>query len=310
MTVTSRPAAGLADLRAAGEVLTRAWLDGAPFVNATPGDLSWWFAQAWPSELAERLRIWTADDRVVAWSWEDGSEFDSCVWSGDPELDDAVARAALARAIDAATTRARTGGDGAVQLWAADDDVRTLGRLRAFGFAPAPRVATRHGALSQFQRTVDDPATMPHRPLPDGYRIRSLSGPAELAARVDVHRAAFAPSRMSVGKYERLIALPAYRVEDDLVVEAPDGSLAAFAMAWWDPLAGIGELEPVGTHPDHQRLGLGAALLSHALARYASFGARLVQVFSDAENVASEALYQSVGFRRRAYHRPYRRPAS
>ena len=80
-------------------------------------------------------------------------------------------------------------------------------------------------------------------------------------------------------------------------------------MAWWDPFAGIGELEPVGTHPDHQRLGLGAALPSRALARYASRGARLVEVYSDAENVASEALYQSVGFRRRAYHRPYRRPA-
>jgi len=309
MTITSRPAAGLADLHAAGEVLTRAWLDGAPFVAATPGDLSWRFAQAWPSELAERLRIWTADDRVVAWSWEDEPELDSCAWSGDPGLDDALARAILARAIEEATTRASAGRDGALQTWAADDDERTLSRLRAVGFAPAPRGVTRHGALSQFQRTVDDPATMPQRPLPDGYRIRSLGGQVELAARVEVHRAAFAPSRMSVDKYERLMGLPAYRVEDDLVVEAPDGSLAAFAMAWWDPLAGIGELEPVGTHPDHQRLGLGAALLSHALARYASRGARLVEVYSDAENVASEALYQSVGFRRRAYHRPYRRPA-
>ena len=62
--------------------------------------------------------------------------------------------------------------------------------------------------------------------------------------------------------YTRLTTLPHYRFEDDLVVEAPDGSLAAFAMAWWDPAAKVGEFEPVGTHPDHQRLRArsGAAL--------------------------------------------------
>lgn len=307
MTVTSRPAAGLDDLQAAGAVLTRAWLDGAPFVSWTPGDLTWWFAQAWPTELSERLHLWAADDRIVGWSWEDGPELAAQAWSGDHGLDDAVERAILARAIDQATDRARAGGDGALEVWAADNDERTIDLLRGFGFDLAPRVETRRGAGSQFQRTVDDLAAIPDRPLPDGYRIRSVAGPAELEARVEVHRAAFAPSRMSAGNYERLIGLPSYRVEDDLVVEAPDGSLAAFAMAWWDSLARVGYFEPVGTHPDHRRRGLGAALLSHALVRYASLGARLVQVYSDAENVASEALYQSVGFRRRAYHRAYRR---
>jgi ribosomal protein S18 acetylase RimI-like enzyme len=80
-------------------------------------------------------------------------------------------------------------------------------------------------------------------------------------------------------------------------------------MAWWDPVARIGEFEPVGTDPRHQRLGLSAALLCHGLRRYRELGANLVQVFSDADNVASEALYQSVGFRRRAYHELFRSEA-
>ena len=83
MTVTSRPAAGLDDLQAAGAVLTRAWLDGAPSAGWTPGDLTWWFAQAWPTELSERLRLWAADDRVVGRSWEDGPELAAQAWSGD-----------------------------------------------------------------------------------------------------------------------------------------------------------------------------------------------------------------------------------
>ena len=90
--------------------------------------------------------------------------------------------------------------------------------------------------------------------------------------------------------------------------EADNGNLAAFTMAWWDPVARVGEFEPVGTHPEHQRRGLGKALLAHALRRYRQAGARVVQVDSSADNVASEALYRSLGFKRVALHRRYRRP--
>ena len=141
--------------------------------------------------------------------------------------------------------------------------------------------------------------------LREGYRIRPVAGREETEARVDVHRAAFTPSKLTIEKYERLQTLPHYRADDDLVVEAPDGSLAAFAMAWWDPEAGVGEFEPVGTHPDHQRRGLSRALLTWGLRRYAERGARVVQVYSDTTNKASEALYESVGFERRAFHQRY-----
>ena len=144
--------------------------------------------------------------------------------------------------------------------------------------------------------------------LAEGYRIRPLVAPDEIPARVEIHRAAFTPSRLTVEKYERLQTLPHYRPDDDLVVEAPDGAFAAFAMAWWDPEGLVGEFEPVGTHPDHQRRGLSRALLTWGLRRYAERGARVVQVYSDASNDASEALYDSVGFERRAFHRRYVRP--
>ncbi len=113
---------------------------------------------------------------------------------------------------------------------------------------------------------------------------------------------------MTVEKYTRLTTLPHYRFEDDLVVEAPDGSLAAFAMAWWDPAARVGEFEPVGTHPDHQRRGLGRALLSHGLRRYRDLGAHVVQIYSMSDNAASEGLYQAVGFERRRYRLHFVRP--
>jgi mycothiol synthase len=190
-----------------------------------------------------------------------------------------------------------------------DTDVTRLEVLAKTGFvalAPGTPGASSHLVASQYRRGLDGPIATDD--VPAGYQIRSLAGAHEIAKRVAVHRAAFAPSRMVAEKYERLITLPLYRFEDDLVVEAPDGSFAAFTMAWWDPVARVGEFEPVGTHPDHQRRGLGKALLSHALRRYRDMGSRLAQVFSSADNVASEALYRSVGFERWSLHRRYRRP--
>ncbi|HVQ22537.1 MAG TPA: GNAT family N-acetyltransferase, partial [Candidatus Saccharimonadia bacterium] len=177
---------------------------------------------------------------------------------------------------------------GRLEAWGAEDDPSTLATLTRLGFR---RQELR---LSQFQRRLDGDSPIGEGVPPAGCTLRHVSGHDEIAARVEIHRAAFAPSQMTVEKYARRMSLPHYRFEDDLVVEAPDGSLAAFAMAWWDPAAEVGEFEPVGTHPEHQRRGLGRALLSHGLTRYRDLGARIVQIYSMSDNEASEGLYQAV----------------
>jgi len=307
--LTSRPATGLDDLAEAADVLTRTWIAGAPTAHAMRGDLVWWYASSWPVELPDRLRLWQVDGQTVGWSWFDGESLDYAAWSGDAASDRAIERAILALAVDDATARAsRDEGTGVVDAWAAQDDPATRSLLGGLGFVALGGSAPGHARLSQFQRTVGPDDTIDDRPLPAGYRIRSFAGRPEADARVAAHRAAFAPSKMRVEKYERLLSAADYRIDDDLVVEAPDGSIASFAIAWWDPIARVGELEPVGTDPEHQRRGLSAALLCHALRRYRALGASIVQVFSDADTAASEALYQSVGFRRRAFHDRFRRP--
>jgi mycothiol synthase len=275
--------------------MARAWRSDAPLVAATPAAIEWWHAATAPEPLEAHLRLWSEDGADVAWTWHDGDEVEWHVWTGDAARDAEVLRSMLETVVHEAGVRP-------VGIFAAEDDPATIAALADFGFAPADR------RLSQFLwRPADGRPSLPEPPLPAGYRIRPLAGPDEVPARVEVHRAAFPPSRLNVAKYARLLSLPHYRFEDDLVVEAPDGSLAAFAMAWWDPEARAGEFEPVGTHPDHQRRGIARTLLTWGLDRYAQCGARVVQVYSDAANPASEALYEAIGFRRRAYHRRYER---
>jgi ribosomal protein S18 acetylase RimI-like enzyme len=294
--LTHRPAGTIDDLRMAAELLSAAWRSGAQDIAESPAAIEWWYALAFPDPLADHLRLWFDGELPVAWSWHEPPELETHVWTGDAAADRSVYRALLTAVVEET-------GDAELGAFAADDDTASIDILAEFGFRPEGR------RLSQWQVWSDEGDVVGSR-LPDGYRIRSLRGPEEFPARVALHRAAFPASRLSVEKYERLLTAPHYRLEDDRVIEAPDGSLAAYALGWWDPVGAVGEFEPVGTHPDHQRRGLSRALVTSGMRRFLEAGARVVQVYSDTSEAAAEALYEAAGFRRRAFHQRYlRRPA-
>jgi ribosomal protein S18 acetylase RimI-like enzyme len=74
------------------------------------------------------------------------------------------------------------------------------------------------------------------------------------------------------------------------------GEVVAFCTAWLDEENAAGLLEPVGTHPAHQRRGLARAVCTDALRALRAAGARTAQVgFGSA---AGYATYRSVGFER------------
>jgi ribosomal protein S18 acetylase RimI-like enzyme len=287
----ARPATTIDDLRTATDLMASAWRAGSALVAGTPAAIQWWYALTYPDPLGDHLRLWFDGDRPVAWSWHETPELEIHTWTGDPAVDTAAFRTIVETALDEAD-------GGEVAAFAADDDAGAIDALTDLGFTPSGR------RLSQWHRRAADGPVTPS-PLPDGYRIRWLTGPEEFEARVAVHRAAFPTSRLTVEKYERLLTVPHYRFEDDLVVEAPDGGLAAFALGWWDPDGRVAEFEPVGTHPDHQRQGLSKALVTAGLARFLAAGARTVQVYADASEAPAEGLYEAAGFRRRAFHQRY-----
>jgi ribosomal protein S18 acetylase RimI-like enzyme len=292
--LTQRPAGSIDDLRTATDLMSAAWRSGAPTVAESPAAIEWWYALSFPDPLSEHLRLWS-DDGPVAWSWHEPPEIETHVWTGNTDADAATYRALLSAIVEET-------GDGEIGAFAADDDTTSVSALADLGFTPEGR------RLSQWQRRASD-GPLPVAPLPDGYRMRGLRGADEFPARVELHRAAFPTSRLTVEKYERLLTVPHYRIEDDLVVEAADGTLAAYALGWLDQVGAVAEFEPVGTHPDHRRRGLSRALLTRGLQRFFDAGARIVQVYSDASEAPAEALYEATGFHRRAFHQRYvRRP--
>ncbi len=111
-----------------------------------------------------------------------------------------------------------------------------------------------------------------------------------------VHRAAFHPSRMTPERYARVMTAPTYRPDLDLVAVAPDGSFAASCLVWFDPPNGVGLFEPVGSHPEHRRRGLAAAVCREGMRRLRALGAEWAIVLSWDEEGPGR-LYESIGFR-------------
>jgi GNAT superfamily N-acetyltransferase len=94
--------------------------------------------------------------------------------------------------------------------------------------------------------------------------------------------------------YRNVQRAPLYRRDLDLVAVARDGELAAFCTLWFDEVTRTAAFEPVGTHPIHQRRGLGKAVMTEGLRRVRELGASLATVNSYSESAGS--LYASLGF--------------
>lgn len=142
------------------------------------------------------------------------------------------------------------------------------------------------------------------KPIPDaipqsGYTVRALGDETELPARSWLSWMVFHPDEPDENYqgwewYKNVQRVPIYRRDLDIVAVAPDGELAAFCTVWFDDIMCTAVFEPVGTHPNHQKRGLGKAVMSEGLRRAQKLGATLATVGSYGK--AAHALYDSMGF--------------
>lgn len=131
--------------------------------------------------------------------------------------------------------------------------------------------------------------------LPEGFSFRSARGMEEAAALAAVHNGAFG-SIWTPELYRYVMQSPGYAPERELVIQAPDGTFAAFTVTWHDPLNRMGLFEPVGVHRDYQRQGFGRALMLYGLQHMAAAGMQYASVANFSDNEAARGLYHAMGF--------------
>jgi predicted N-acetyltransferase YhbS len=259
------------------------WREDPREVTCNYGQIAWWSANIPHGETETRL--WHEDGRLVGWGWvTGGSELEFQVRPSHRELLDEI--------LDWATPD---------ELLVPSHHADAIARIEGRGLVHMPDEPW----MRLNSRSLDD---LPEPVLPERYSLRTVQED-DFGSRAAAHRSAFQPSRLRDDVYAFVRETPAYRADLDCVAIAPDGSVAAYALAWLDEENGVGEFEPVGTHGDHQRRGLGRAVNLFALHRLREEGATLALVACRGDDAypAPCKLYESVGFREWSWYHAYRR---
>ncbi len=138
---------------------------------------------------------------------------------------------------------------------------------------------------------------VPEARLPEGFRFH-IATISDAAALADVHNHSFT-NKWNAHSYGEVFSSP--HLEYEFVVVAPDGRFSAFTNLWIDEVNRSLLFEPVGTHSDFRRRGIGKALMVYLLRRMQAehdIACAYVCHESPEKNPASSALYTSVGFKK------------
>lgn len=242
------------ELAAMQATASERWRTHGPYVCQHAGDLAW--GASGPG----------ADQRTAVlvdggYAFRDGGDW-SIVGT------DHAARELVARAREVGAA-----------VWTLEREHAKVAALRSAGYTPE---------YDGFWHFVHDLTDLP--PPPGGV----CSGAEDPARRVELHRAAWAPSAFTAEVYAAVRGTPPYRADLDVVVE-----WKAYALAWLDESSASGELEPVGTDPAYRRQGYAAMACVAALHRLRAAGARRAVVYgaADPAHPGPARLYASVGFR-------------
>ena len=241
--------------------------------------------------LADVATLWEDNGELVAFVMPDGrrGEAHLCV---DPTRRTLALEEEMLDVAEEQLPERQADGAHKLTVWAPAPDTLRQESLTRRGYSKDD------WPEHQWQRDLSAP--IPDAPLAAGYSIRALGDGLELLERCYASGLGFHEGdiRVAVANrddpnwYRNIQTAPLYRRDLDLVAVAPEGAIAAFCTIWFDDVTRSAYFEPVATVPDHQRRGLGKALLTEGLRRLQRMGALVAGV--GGYSPAANALYRSV----------------
>lgn len=274
MPIGEVQAQGLEYLALATELLQRARLADAEAGLWEAADLQWWWRTPRRSDAIDQL-FWIDDEGpvagVVLTDW--GS-----AWGCDLIRVPGVKTLSLSALWQRAVETIDAVGIEAVDVLVRNDDAALSDLLPSAGFTAGEEDGT---------AWMDAEERPEVTPLPQGFALVDRAGET-----IRPH-----PMRHRNGEHveARLRQCSLYDPALDVAVEAADGQVAGYALFWFDPVTGVGLLEPMRVEDAYQRRGLARAMLTAGLDRLASRGARRLKV--SYATAAAGALYVGAGFR-------------
>ncbi len=255
-------------------------------------------------DLPYRLSSWALDDPHNTCLWLDRSGrlaawamMQSPWWMVDYACDPQDEAALHSQILSWADQRARQmiGSEQGRPAWfvvAFKEQAERIRDLEAAGFACQAEVGEQSWSKVLMRRKASLPVANYH--IPPGFVVRPLNGVGEVEAYVELQRAVFETKTMTAEWRQRTLHHPAYRPDLDIVVEAPDGRLGAFCIAWLNGTDG--HIEPLGCHTNFRHYALGRVALAEALRRLKAAGVEQIYVETDNYRDTAFCLYENMGF--------------
>jgi ribosomal protein S18 acetylase RimI-like enzyme len=146
--------------------------------------------------------------------------------------------------------------------------------------------------VHHWRRDLDAPLSQV--PVAAGYTIRSMGDVDEFPARSWASWRAFHPDEPDEAYegwewYGNIQSAPLYRRDLDIVAASASGEIAAFCTLWYDDATRSAVCVLVGAAPEHQRRGLGKAVIVEGLRSLQRMGG--TRAFANGYDPAANALY-------------------
>ncbi len=255
-------------------------------------DMPFRLTSTWQDKGCE-IGIWQAENKLIAWAvfqppW---SSFDYALqpseWGSSLEVEILTWGK---EQIQGYLERTGENSSGCVEFFEDRPKAeKTVDYLKQLGFKKVDWSTPRFA--------IDLDRDLPQPQLPAGFTIRPFRGSTEVDAYVSLYHAVFALGGMGMTAAWRMRTLqhPPYQSDIDFVVVSPDNQLVGFCTCWmWQ---GLGQIEPLGIHPEYQRQGLGRALERTALGALRNRGAKFAYIDHGSYNDRAIALSLQTGFK-------------
>jgi ribosomal protein S18 acetylase RimI-like enzyme len=237
-------------------------------------------------EIRANTKLWFDSGQPIGWAYVDDSH--NLYWELEKQYTEPIGAEMVAWGVDCICKTLAAGETSTLDASCREDFKERLDFLSRHGFRQT-EVVTVHMKQNLF-KPIPDPE------LPQGFQIRSVRGIEEAEAIASTHRAAFGTEYMTTENRLVIMNTSEYDPSLDLVVVAPDKTIAAYCTCSVDQQNKEGWTDPVATHPNYQHKGLAKALLLKGMQMLQERGMESAKLGTSGDNIAMQKTAESVGF--------------
>jgi GNAT superfamily N-acetyltransferase len=237
--------------------------------------------------IRANTRLWFDDGQPIVWAYVD--DFNNLRWEINGQYDELIGVELVAW------------GESCIRRMSADGETNTLDASCRNDYAERISFLMRHGFHQTEGTSIamrrDLSMPIPEPELPQGFIIRPIKGMEEAEAVASTHRAAFGTDYMTAENRLTIMNTSEYDPSLDLLVIAPDGTVAAYCTCSVNEKGKTGMTDPVATHPNYQHMGLARALLLTGTRLLKERGMMSARLGTSGDNMAMQKTAESVGFK-------------